>query len=156
MTLLRLMVVFSVFFTSLVNAASDMVLIDFSEKAYTVYAGLPRDKAEAAKAKLEGKPVDMLTFDAFQANPGRTIDLRVIRNDYATDRTAEGISELIKKYPGTPFGVTWNGGIAFTRNDYQAAKNTFEAFNSPTGFSKPVPEKDPVAPMNHLKPLLGW
>ncbi|MFB0934363.1 MAG: hypothetical protein QMB52_01205 [Propionivibrio sp.] len=137
-------------------AGSDIVLIDHMEKAYTVYAGLPLDQAEAAKSKLEGKPVDMVPFDQFAENRTEIIRNRVVRNDYPEDRTEEGIVALIKKYPGTPFGVTWNGGIAFTRDDYQAAKKTFDSFNALGSFTKPEPEKDPVAPMNHLKPLLGW
>lgn len=138
------------------NAGSDMVLIDDMEKAYTVYAGLPLDRAEAAKSKLEGKPVDMVPFEQFVESQKKIIGDRVVRNDYQGGRTEEGIVALIKKYPGTPFGVTWNGGIAYTRNDYQAAKKAFESFNTPEGFTKPEPEKDPVAPINHLKPLLGW
>ncbi len=137
-------------------AGSDIVLIDYTEKAYTVYAGLPLDQAEAAKGKLEGRPVDMVPFDQFAENRTNIIGNHVVRNDYPEDRTEEGIVALIKKYPGTPFGVTWNGGIAFTRNDYQAAKKTFDSFNTLGSFTKPEPEKDPVAPMNHLKPLLGW
>lgn len=156
MSFVRLIFVVSILFNSVAYAGSDMLLIDYSEKAYTVYAGLPRDRAEAAKATIEGKPVEFMNFEEFEANPGKIIDSRLIRNDYQGDRTAEGISALIKKYPGTPFGVTWNGGIAFTRNDYHFAKKSFDAFNSQLGFSKPEPGKDPVAPGNHLKPLLGW
>ncbi|MFZ4537388.1 hypothetical protein [Propionivibrio sp.] len=138
------------------NAGSDIVLIDHMEKAYTVYAGLPLDRAEVTKSKLEGKPVDMVPFEQFVESQKKIIGDRVVRNDYQGERTEEGIVALIKKYPGTPFGVTWNGGIAYTRNDYQAAKKAFESFNTSGGFTKPEPEKDPVAPMNHLKPLLGW
>jgi hypothetical protein len=98
----------------------------------------------------------MVPFDQFADNQKNIIGERIVRNDYPGGRTEEGIVALIKKYPGTPFGVTWNGGIAFTRNDYQVAKKTFEAFNTSAGFTKPEPEKDPVAPINHLKPLLGW
>jgi hypothetical protein len=138
------------------NAGSDIVLIDHTEKAYTVYAGLPLERADDAKSKLEGKPVDMVPFEQFVENHKKIIGDRILRNDYPGDRTAEGMAALIRKYPGTPFGVTWNGGIAFTRNDYQAAKSAFESYNAPEGFTKPAPERDPVAPMNHLKPLLGW
>ena len=138
------------------NAASDIVLIDRTEKAYTVYAGLPMEQADELKGKLEGKPVDIVTFQQFNESLKKFIGERIIRNDYPEDKTADGIAALIQKYPGTPFGVTWNGGIAFTRNDYQAAKNALESFNTLGGFNKPVVEKDPVSPMNHLKPLLGW
>lgn len=138
------------------HAASDVVLIDRMEKAYTVYAGLPLKRADDARSKLEGKPIDIVTFQQFIGNLKNFVGARIVRNDYPEDKTEEGVAALIQKYPGTPFGVTWNGGIAFTRNDYQAAKNSFGAFNTPGGFSKPARESDPVAPMNHLKPLLGW
>lgn len=143
-------------FISKANAGSDVVLIDHSERAYTVYAGLPSDRAEAAKSKLEGKPVDMLPFDQFAANHEQIIGSRVVRNDYQDDKTGEGVVALVRKYPGTPFGVTWNGGIAYTRSDYLVAKKSFESFNGPGGYTKPPPENDPVAPPSHLKPLLGW
>lgn len=138
------------------HAGSDVVLIDHMEKAYTVYAGLPLDRAEAAKSKLEGKPVEMVPFEKFAENQKKIIGDRIVRNDYPGSRAEEGIVALIDKYPGTPFGVTWNGGIALTRNDYQVAKKAYEAFNSPEGFAKPELANDPVAPINHLKPLLGW
>ena len=115
-------------------AGSDAVLIDTSEKAYTVYAGLPTDRAEAAKSKLEGKPVDMVQIDQFAENSTKIIGSHVVRNDYPGERIEEGIVALIKKYPGTPFGVTWNGGIAYTRNDYQAAKKAFESFSTSGNF----------------------
>jgi hypothetical protein len=105
---------------------------------------------------MEGIPVEMVSFEQFAQNQTKIIDSRIIRNDYQGDRTAEGIVALVKKYPGTPFGVTWNGGMAYTRNDYQAARNSFELFNKSGNFTKPEPEKDPAAPMNHLKPMLGW
>lgn len=137
-------------------AGSDIVLIDYSEKAYTVYAGLPMDRVEALKSKFEGKPLEIIPLDQFAQNQSKIVESRVIRNDYQGDRTGDGIVALIKKYPGTPFGVTWNGGIAYTRNDYQDAKNAFELFNKTGKFTKPESDRDPVNPMNHLKPLLGW
>lgn len=138
------------------QAASDVVIVDFGDAAYTVYAGLPSERAEVAKRTIGGKPAEMMPFEQFSENAQKIIESRVARDDYPGQRVAEGVVALVKKYPGTPFGVTWNGGIAFTRNDYQAAKKAFELSKTPAGFTKPAPEQDAVAPVNHLKPLLGW
>ncbi len=37
-------------------AASDLVLIDMSDPAYTVYAGLPAESAENVRAKIANQP----------------------------------------------------------------------------------------------------
>lgn len=68
------------------HAGSDVVLIDHMEKAYTVYAGLPLDRAEAAKSKLEGKPVEMVPFEKFAENQKKIIGDRIVRNDYPGSR----------------------------------------------------------------------
>ncbi|MBL8488393.1 MAG: hypothetical protein JNK22_15020 [Rhodocyclaceae bacterium] len=88
---------------------------------------------------MEGQLGHRVPFAEFAGNPAKYISAR-----------------LVRKYPGTPFGVTWNGGMAFTRNDCAAAKKAFDAFRTAGEFVKPPPERDPVAPANHLGPLLGW
>ena len=141
---------------SAASATSDIVLIDRSEQAYTVYAGLPAERAETVQNAMAGKPGEVVPFDRFADQAKQYVGERMMRNDYPGERAEEGIVALVRKYPGTPFGLTWNGGIAFTRNDYVAAKKAFEIFQAQGEYSKPPPDRDPVAPMNHLRPLLGW
>ena len=141
-------------------AASDIVLIDMSDPAYTVYAGLPAENAENVRAKIANQPAKLVTFKELADDRGALIGAQIKIDDYPNSRAVDGIVELVKKYPGTPFGITWNGGIAFTRNDYTFAKRQYAAYNkNPEEYrqaQKPDSATDPVYPPNHLGPLLGW
>lgn len=56
----------------------------------------------------------------------------------------------------TTFGVTWNGGIAFTRNDCAPAEKVVDTFKASGGLAKPPPEWDPVATHRHLELPVEW
>lgn len=141
-------------------AASDIVLIDQSDPAYTVYAGLPGERADDVRAKIADKPAKLVTFKEFSDRRAELVGAQVVLDEYPNSRTVDGIIELVKKYPGTPFGITWNGGIAFTRNDYAFAKSQFSAYSKePAEYRrtrKMDSAADPIYPPNHLGPLLGW
>ena len=141
-------------------AASDIVLIDMSDPAYTVYAGLPAESAENVRTKIANQPAKLVTFKELADDRAALIGAQIKIDDYPKSRAVDGIVELVKKYPGTPFGITWNGGVAFTRNDYTFAKRQYAAYSKdPDEYRlarKPDPATDPVYPPNHLGPLLGW
>lgn len=145
---------------SIAQAASDIVLIDQSDAAYTVYAGLPVNRSEEVTAKIGNQPVQLVSFKEFADLPAKFIGERILNDEYAGSRAQEGIVELVRKYPGTPFGITWNGGIAYTRMDYQFAKRQFENYRKdPEEYRRTRNADrtvDPVHPMAHLRPLLGW
>ncbi len=142
------------------QAASDIVVIDQGDPAYTVYAGLPADRADDVKAKIAGQRAQVISFKEFADAPVKFIGERIVSDEYAGLRAQEGIVELVRKYPGTPFGITWNGGIAYTRLDDQFAKRQFAAYSKdPDDYRRtrnPDPKTDPVNPVSHLKALLGW
>ena len=142
------------------QAGSDIVLIDQGDPAYTVYAGLPGERTDEVKTKISGQPAQLVTFSEFSEGRAKFIASRIVNDEYADSRAVEGIVELVRKYPGTPFGITWNGGIAFTRNDYQYAKRQFAAFSKDTEEYRRSriagPTTEPVNPKAHLGPLLGW
>ena len=81
------------------------------------------------------------------------------RNDYPGIELTQGVLDLLQAYPSTPIGVTWNGGLAFTYNDYQHAKRMLEKFQQdPAAYEAERPkdrQRDPVHPLNHLDALLG-
>lgn len=141
-------------------AASDIVLIDQSNPAYTVYAGLPSEKRDDVRAKIANQPAQLVTFKEFSERRAELIGALVVVDEYPNSKAIDGIVELVKKHPGTPFGITWNGGIAFTRNDYTFTKNQFAAYKkAPEDYRrtrKTDIAADPVYPPNHLGPLLGW
>ena len=142
------------------TAASEIVLIDMSDPAYTVYAGLPAESAENVRAKIANQPAKLVTLKDLADDRATLIGAQIKLDEYPKSRAVDGIVELVKKYPGTPFGITWNGGIACTRNDYTFAQRQYAAYNNnPEEYrqaQKPDSATDPVYPPNHLGPLLGW
>lgn len=143
------------------SAGADIVLIDTSDPAYAVFARLPQDKEESVRRMTAGQPgATVLSQEEFAAAPEKHVLPRARRDDYAGQRAGEGIVALVQKYPGTPFGFTWNGGIAVTRNDYAHARRLYEAYNrDPAEYEKLKPadaRADPLHPAAHLGPLLGW
>lgn len=165
---MRLLFLLAVVLTELVGCATtpphltdrDFVVIDTSRPAYTVYLGIPADRYEAVRSRLElaqTASVQMLSWEAFSADPDRYVASRIQRNDYPDQKTVPGILELLKRFPGTPIGLTWNGGIAITRNDYHYAEQTYQRYlANPSAEVREDPRKDPVNPKAHLGPLLGW
>lgn len=137
-------------------------MIDNSLDAYTVYAGIPNNKMEAVKKELKGAPgsIFLIPWEEFAQNESKYISSRIIKNEYPDSRTIKGVIELVRKYPGTPIGLTWNGGIAITRNDYKHTKMTYEIYmDNPGAYDQTRnrdPRADPVKPEWHLDPLLGW
>ena len=144
---------------SITQAASDIVLIDQSDPSYTVYVGLPANRSEEVTTKVANKPVQLVSFKEFADLPAKFIGERIVIDEYAGSRAQEGIVELVRKYPETPFGITWNGGIAYTRMDYQFAKRQFENYSKNPEEHRRTrtanQKADPVHPMSHLHPLLG-
>lgn len=128
-----------------------------------MYAGIPGDKEDAVREKLKAAPdgVELVDWRAFAGSRDKYLAAQIRENAYPDSRTVEGIVALIRTYPGTPFGLTWNGGIAFTYNDYQYAKHIYRQYqDDPEGYRKQQagmdPRGDPINPGNHLGPLLGW
>lgn len=142
--------------------AVDAVLIDGTEASYTVYAGIPKDKVDAVKVKLRDAPpgARLVAWDDFVRGRDKYVTARIVKNEYPGSRAEEGVVALIRKYPGTPIGLAWNGGIAITYNDYQHARRTYEQYKEdPALYEKTRnrdPRADPVNPAAHLGPLLGW
>jgi len=142
--------------------SQDRVLIDGTDQAYTVFAAIPSEKVGQVEAKLASAPkeVALVEWSQFADAASQYVGARIVRNDYPQSRTVEGVVALLRKYPGTPIGLTWNGGIAITYNDYQYAKRTYEQYKAdPTAYERnriDAPRPDPIRPEVHLAPLLGW
>lgn len=142
-------------------AAADFVIIYKKQAAYTVFVGISQAKLDAVKAKLANEPdTSLLTWEVFSHHTDKYVKAQIVRDEYPDSRTVSGIVELIRKFPDTPIGLTWNGGIAITHNDYRYAINTYKQYQSdPTAYlrlRKQDPRVDPVNPKGHLRPLLGW
>lgn len=140
---------------------ADFVFLDRSNAAYGMLARLPGETRAAVVAKLPaGAPADLVDWAAFKADPARIVAPLVLKDEYPGANIAAGIVGLLEKYPRTPFGVTWTGGLAVTRNDYQHAERIHRLFRErPEDYEKSKVSgerrRDPIHPDNHLGPLLG-
>ncbi len=140
---------------------ADFVFVDRGNAAYGVLARLPGEVRAAVVAQLPaGAPVDLVDWAAFKADPARVVAPLVLKDEYPGTNLAAGVLALLEKYPRTPFGVTWSGGLAVTRNDYQHAERIHRLFlERPDDYEKAKVSnerrRDPVHPDNHLGPLLG-
>lgn len=147
---------------SLPLSSSDFVLIDRTDDAYAVYAGIPKEKHDEIKAQLSTAPqgIDLVAWQVFVKNSDDYIKAKILADDYPGSRTIPGVVELVRRFPGTPVGITWNGGIAITTRDYQHAKRLYEQYKAdPASYErirKPDSHADPINPKSHLGPLLGW
>lgn len=140
----------------------DYVLVDRTNDAYTLYLGIPKSKIEEMKAKAPNgyeEKTPIVPWESFTLNSEKFIKAQIVNNEYPNSRTQDGIIELIRKFPLTPIGLAWNGGIVITYNDYQHAKRIYENYKTdPESYSKINRDirTDPINPKKHLGPLLGW
>jgi hypothetical protein len=139
----------------------DYVLIAHKVAAYTVFVIIPKGKIESVKMKIQTeKEMEMVVRDDFTHHLDKYVKAKILKDDYPGSMVVEGIPELLGKYPETPVGLTWNGGIAITVNDYRHAEKTLKQYqNNPAEYEHVKIQDsrlDPVNPKNHLGPLLGW
>jgi hypothetical protein len=143
-------------------SGGDFVLIDRTEEAYTVYAGIPKNTLGDITARLSNAPhgIALTTWEAFTQESDKYVKAQIVQDEYPESRTMAGVVELVRKFPGTPIGLTWNGGIAITSNDYQHAKRLYGQYKTdPASYERTRhrdPRADPINPTRHLGSLLGW
>lgn len=143
------------------NTKNDFVVISKENSAYTVFVGISEEKKNDAKGQYENnRNIEIVPFESFLKDRGKYVGQHVIKDEYPNSQALDGIVELISRFPGTPVGLTWNGGVAITRNDYKFAEDTFYRFDSdPENYKKASNENkraDPINPRVHLDPLLCW
>lgn len=143
----------------------ELVTVDGSMDAYTVFTAQPLklSPAELGEVKAQAEHhagVELMLWSDFLAQREELFDACMVEDDYPGSQARTGLLELLRRYPGVPFGLTWNGGIAFTFQDYQYAKRTWEIHGAdPDAMSAGgtyMPDQDPLVPMVHFGPLLGW
>lgn len=141
--------------TTITEATTHLLLIDALEPAYTVYYKIPIENKD--KIKSEGKDpalFKLIPYEHYIKSRERAEHYTkpyVKINDYPEVDTIKGLSDLLERYPSTPFGLTWNGGIAYTYNDYQHAKRTHAAYLAdPSSHQRRERGADPVHPLNHI------
>jgi len=137
----------------------EIVMIDARQPAYTVLIGIPRENVEQVKKQPKEDGVTILSWKAFDADAETLLAKGISKNEYPDIPLAKGIVALLKLYPATPFGVTWNGGVAVTYADYKHAEKMYELYQKNADEyeqKKPKDRKsDPLHPENQFGALLG-
>lgn len=138
------------------------VIIDPSDGYATTLISIP---ATAPAKELDGyrknleprKAAKMLTWADFKGNAKREIATYIRRNDYPDVDLAAGIMQLLQQHQKTPFGLTWNGGIALTGTDYKHALRTYQSYLAAPDAKATTSgdrSRDPVHPLNHFSALI--
>lgn len=142
-----------------IKSASQFVVVDQSEPAFIVFTGIPKniDKKklkEISSMVSNQEKLSMLTWEQFLESVNEYAHSVIVRNDYPNTRVVDGLVCLVasERGSGAPWGLTWNGGIALTFNDYQHARRTYELYRTNPASYKPIrdPRKDPINPGGHL------
>ncbi|MBN2370299.1 MAG: hypothetical protein JXO72_07420 [Vicinamibacteria bacterium] len=142
-----------------VPTTNRIVLISSDEQAYTVYMRIPASKIEEQTISSSGlAKAERVDWESFEKHKERYVHSRIVKNDYPQHRVVDGLMALLARNEGLPIGLTWNGGIAVTNNDYEHARRMFRQYqNDASDYERTRnrdPKADPVHPRAHFEPLL--
>lgn len=137
------------------NYRPDYVAINTSEQAFTVYYGFQKSQLKTSLEDFKLKTqMRVLSIEELEKSSDTLVKNRIVRNDYPEHDAVGGILKLIKAgFSGDGLGLTWNGGIALTYNDFQHAKKSYEKYRKENTWKKLDPQLDPVNPAHHLRLL---
>jgi hypothetical protein len=129
---------------------ADYVVIESREKAFTVFQPAPGMSLERLQRLVAGHDAPgtarIVAWADLPAAVREEAAKVMLRDDFPGQPVIPGILCLLRKAPA-PWGITWNGGIALTRNDYDDARRTYATKAPPAAHS-------PVDPRGHL-PAFG-
>jgi len=163
--------------SSKVEMKPPFVIIERENPAYTIFnviTKMPQDLEKLASfkrnfAKAQSQLIEVVDWEHFLRNADRYVNGAVIKNDYPSVKLTKGLLEILKftkkefKNGGrtgyAPWGMTWNGGIAFTREDYNHAKKTYALYCKDPGEYESTKildrRRDPIHPNNWFRQVLG-
>jgi hypothetical protein len=123
-----------------IESKSGFVIVEQNESAFTVFTGIPEDTGEEVLEDLrtraaEHEKASLLGWEVFMSSIDELARSTMLRDDYPDTDSVAGLVCLLATQPGAPWGLTWNGGIALTYNDYQHARKTYETYtNDPEAY----------------------
>ncbi len=138
------------------NGEPAYVLVDRSDPAFVLFQGIPQEvtgqKLDQVRTRATAMNATLISWEEFRQAANDYARKVMLRNDYPQSHLVEGIICLVRAVPGVPWSITWNGGIAFTHNDYEWAKRQYKSYNQNPSRYRPVsdPRLDPVNPAGFL------
>lgn len=108
------------------------ICVDREQPAWTlIYGVLPQDATRPC-ARKEMKKIEAREFPELQRNLRGWL-LHEVQPE--ADVVARVLA-LARRQPGMPVGLTWDGGMAITANDYTAAERRLAAYRAdPQGYA---------------------
>ncbi|MEI7614052.1 MAG: hypothetical protein WCK63_14215 [Betaproteobacteria bacterium] len=162
MGFLRILLCLAVLFSTKTMAQDvDSIVMDRSKEPYWVLVRVPNESLETIKSKIQpGSKVEIVSWSDFKSDPVMYVGSVIVKNEYPDSNLLKGTLALLEKFPRTPFGITWTGGIAFTYNDYRHTERIFKLYSEhPEEYERTKVSsdrrRDPIFPANHLEPLLA-
>lgn len=142
-----------------VESQTSFVVVDQRESAFVIFSGIAAEAGEATLARARSDVaaqagVDIVSWTQFLDGLDGYAASVVVRNDYPSVSVADGVACLVAKAPGSPWGLTWNGGIALSRLDYEHVRSTYAAYQAGEAGAPLDPPADPVHPGGFL-PAFG-
>jgi|GEM_PF-1972854 len=135
------------------------IMIDRQVPAYTVVMGVPVDATPAQwsqvrRMKAKSSKVELIEWKAFFPEAEKRLAQYIIKDEYGMKGRLGDFLYAVQNYPGAPFGLTWNGGMAFTQLDYRHTEAMYaEYMSNPSGWRARGgrgARADPVNPDGHL------
>lgn len=138
------------------------VFVDARDPAFVVVQGVAADTSDLARREMQGyaalEKVSLVPWAVFRQDAQEVLAPHIVRDDYPGASLALSIVALVRMYPGRPFAVTWNGGLAVSFMDYQDAVSRYRLFRQSSEAyeqSRPTdPRADSLNPANHMAELL--
>lgn len=138
------------------------VFVDARDPAFVVVQGVAADASDLARREMAGyatlENVSLVPWDRFRQNAQDVLGPYIVRDDYPGASLVLSVVALVQTYPGRPFAVTWNGGLAVSFMDYQHAVSRYQIYSQSAEAyeqTRPVdPRQDPLNPANHMAELL--
>ena len=102
------------------------ICVDRAQPAWTLlYGVLPQDGGRPC-ARADMERVKQRDFPALQ----RRLHNGLLHEEQPEAGVAARVVELARQQPGMPVGLTWDGGMAITANDYSAAERRLAAYRA--------------------------
>lgn len=108
------------------------ICVDQGQPAWTlIYGVLPQDAARPC-ARKEMKKIEAREFPELQ----RSLRGWLLHEFQPEADVIARVFALARQQPGMPVGLTWDGGMAITANDYTAAERRLVAYRAdPRGYA---------------------
>ena len=130
----------------------------YSTVYYSVESTAKPETIKKVRDLANAEPsVRSVTWDAFLQSGAGIVQPKIARDDYPKINQTRAVASLLRRFPRTPWTVTWNGGIAVTGSDYRYAERSYKRYQADNRVvvRESDQSKDPVHPMNHVGPLFS-